>query len=203
MYMNSNINYDVLLDYNKICHVYYKICISTKHKEKLTRFELYKFSYFMNLYSLLKNETYVHDKYNIFLVKYPKYRIIMSENLCDKVVNHLLSIYVLLPVIEPKLIDMNVATRKGKGLEKGLFFVKKYLHKIKNKKYYVLKCDIHKYFYNIDHQILIEMLSNVISDERIIKLIKKIVISTDSDYVNKNINRILEKENNLSDNKNR
>ena len=39
----------------------------------------------------------------------------MSEKLPDKIVNYLVSDYVLTPLIEPRLIEMNVATRKNKG----------------------------------------------------------------------------------------
>ena len=198
------IKYLDIVDYNKIDFVYKKICSSTRHKEKLVRFELFKFTNCFYIYNTLLENKYIHGKYNVFLIKYPKYRIIMSENLIDKIVNHLVSYYFLFPVIEPKLIDFNIATRTGRGLDKGIDYIKKYLNKMKNDyhNYYVLKCDITKFFYNIDHEILFSKLQKIIKDEDILSLIKNIVNSTNLDYVNIEIEKILNNEISKVKNKN-
>ena len=52
----------------------------------------------------LENKTYQHQSYQLFLISIPKYRIIMSETIPDKIVNHLISKYILLPSLIPKLI---------------------------------------------------------------------------------------------------
>ena len=80
-----------------------------------------------NIINKLRNKKYKHGKYNIFGITEPKFRIIMSERLQDKIVNHLVSDYVLTPLIEPKLIEMNVATRRNKGSKVAIFYMKKYL----------------------------------------------------------------------------
>lgn len=190
------IKYDDIVDYYKIESVYRKICSTTEHKRKLVIFELSKFSNFIFLYNVLKDRNYVHGKYNIFMIKYPKHRIIMSENLNDKIINHLISTYVLSPLIEPKLLDINVATRTGKGLDKGIFYVKKYFNKMKDNldNIYVLKCDINKYFYNIDHEVLYSKLKKIIFDNELLDLIQKILDSTNSSYVNEAIDKIIYKE---------
>ena len=79
----------------------------------------------------------------------------MSENIQDKLVNHLVSKYILLPALESKLIDTNVATRLGKGSSYAFNKFVKYIDILKYKKneIYILKIDIKKYFYNIDHEI--------------------------------------------------
>ena len=51
----------------------------------------------------------------------------MSENISDKIVNHLISDEILLPLIEPRLIETNVATRKNKGTRWGFFMPKNIL----------------------------------------------------------------------------
>lgn len=161
------IKYEDIFDYQKINLIYKQICSKTKHKKKLINFELFKFSYIIYIYQLLMLKKYRHGKYNIFLISYPKYRFIMSENLNDKIINHLVSFYVLFPLIEPKLIDMNVATRLNKGLDKGLYYIKLYLRKMLKNNFdniYILKCDINKYFYNIDHEILLKKLKPIIND---------------------------------------
>lgn len=183
------IKYDCIVDYKKIEWAYHKITTTTKHRRKLISFELCKFTNFVYIYSILKNKKYTHGRYNIFLISIPKHRVIMSENLLDKIVNHLVSEFVLFPAVEPYLLNINVATRPEMGLDKGIFYVKKYLNLVRNDigDYYLLKCDINKYFYNIDHDILFKKLERIISDKDLLNLIHCIVNSTDESYVNKEI----------------
>ena len=193
------LKYDDLVDVNKIQNVYHTIKINTKHKDKIVKFELFLTANFINILDILQNRNYVHSKYNIFLITKPKARVIMSESITDKIINHLVSKYCLEPIIEPILIDMNVATRKDKGSKLGIFYMKKYINslKINNDKVYALKCDIHKFFYSIDHKILINKLSKLIKEKEIMNLLITIINSTDLDYINKNImfeiNRMQEK----------
>lgn len=189
-------NYDNLVDIEKISEVYKIIKGNSKHKDKLFLFELFFSCNIFSIYETLKNRNYKHQKYNIFLLKDPKYRVIMSEVMSDKIVNHLVSKYVLFPLLEPKLIPMNVATRSGMGTKMGLFYVKKYIQKMKANydKFYVLKCDIHKYFYSIDHEILLSKLKSVILDKDLFSLVEEIIYSTDCSYVNQDIDRCVHHE---------
>jgi len=194
--MKINVKYDDLVDIDKIRAMYKVIRTNTKNRGKLHKFELFYSSNIINILESLKYRKYHHGHYNVFLVHEPKYRIIMSEAMSDKVVNHLVSNYVLAPGIFPHLIPQNVATRKGKGTKEGLRYVKQYINKLKlnNEKVYVLKCDIKKYFYSIDHEILLEKCEKFIDDKEVFALVKDIIASTDEDYVNDSINKVVEKE---------
>ena len=134
--------------------------------------------------------------YDVFLVHEPKYRIIMSEMMSDNIINHLVSHYVLDPGITPHLIPQNVATRIGMGTKEGIRYVKKYINKLKisHDKVYVLKCDIKKYFYSIDHELILEKISRFVTDPDIYKLIQNIIESTDNKYVNESIKKVVDKE---------
>lgn len=189
-------NYDNLLDIERIMDVYHTIRINTKNKNKLLVYEMFFSCNLFSIYETLKNKCYRHGKYNIFLLKMPKYRVIMSEQMSDKIIDHLISKYVLYPILEPKLIPMNVATRSGMGTEKGIFYVKKYIHHLKfnHDKFYVLKCDISKYFYSIDHEILFSKLKKEIHDPDILALLSEFIHSTDCDYINATIDKIVERE---------
>ena len=187
------VSYEDLYDIRRIKAMYQLIRLNTKNKAKLAKFELFYTSNIINIYNVLKNEKYKHGKYNIFLVQEPKYRLIMSEVMADKIINHIISVYVLAKVIYPKLINTNVATRPGMGTKIGIYYTKKYINKLKmnNDNIYVLKLDIKKYFYNIDHEILLKKLNKLIKDEKIFNIIKEIVNSTDEEYVNKNIEKVI------------
>ena len=190
------ISYDDIVSINKIKDVYDGIYKNTCHKAKLIRFELTKTSNIVKIYNTLKNKHYNHLKYNIFIIQEPKYRIIMSELMYDKIVNHLISKYVLIPTLSRKLIDQNVATRTGKGSKEGIRYMKKYINSIKENydNVYILKCDISKYFYNIDHEILINKLSHENFDKDILRVLINIINSTDNDYINDLIDSSISRE---------
>lgn len=192
----SCVSYDTLVDYNKILDSYRLVVKNTEHKEKLFKYNLFLSSNLVSIYNSLKDFKYHHGKYNIFLIKDPKYRVIMSENLTDKIVNQMVSEYILKPVLEPKLIDSNVATRKGMGSSYAFNLCKKYINNLKRKgkEVYVLKFDIKKYFYNIDHDILIERLDKIYEDKRIVSLLKDIIYSSNMGYVNREIDNIINRE---------
>lgn len=190
------ISYDDIVSVNKIKDVYDGIYKNTCHKAKLVRFELTKTSNIVKIYNTLKNKHYNHLKYNIFIIQEPKYRIIMSELMYDKIVNHLISKYVLIPTLSRKLIEQNVATRTGKGSKEGIRYMKKYINSIKENydNVYILKCDISKYFYNIDHEILINKLSHENFDKDILRVLINIISSTNNDYINDLIDSSISRE---------
>ena len=192
----SYVSYDILVDYNKILDSYRLVVKNTEHKEKLFKYNLFLSSNLVSIYNSLKDFKYHHGKYNIFLIKDPKYRVIMSENLTDKIVNQMVSEYILKPVLEPKLIDSNVATRIGMGSSYAFKLCKKYINNLKRecREIYVLKFDIKKYFYNIDHDVLIERLDKIYEDKRIISLLKDIIYSSNMSYVNREIDSIINRE---------
>ena len=190
----KNLSFDNLLNCYKIIK---KTC---KNKKAINKFELNLNTNIYNIYTSLYNKTYVPYKYTIFMIFEPKPRIVMSQCINDKIVNHFISKYYLLPYLDNKLIDANVATRVNKGTSYANKLLVKYINNLrmidKNKDFYVLKIDISKYFYNINHNILIEFLKKDIVDENIINLIKIILSETNSNYVNEKIEK-LNKENNI------
>ena len=192
----SYVSYDTLVDYNKILDSYKLIVKNTEHKDKLFKYNLFLASNLVSIYNSLKDFKYHHGKYNIFLIKDPKYRVIMSENLTDKIVNQMVSEYILKPALEPRLIDSNTATRKDMGSSYAFNLCKKYINNLKRKgkEVYVLKFDIKKYFYNIDHDILLSKLEKIFVDKDIMSLLKDIIYSSNLAYVNREIDDIINRE---------
>lgn len=141
---------------------------------------------------MLVTKSYRPGRYNIFLVREPKLRVIMSQEIEDKIVNHLVAKYFLADVFEKTLSDKNCATRIGKGTHYALRRFKKdyndYLNKFK--KFYVLKLDISKYFYHLDHALIKKMVRKKIKDKDVLEIVDLIVDSTDEEYVNEEITRV-------------
>ena len=181
--------YDEMLTYEKALSTFYKVKKNCKNKRAVCEFYIKLNCNLLNILQILKDRNYVFSKYRIFLITDPKYRIIMSENINDKIVNHMVSRYILLPALESKLIDTNVATRIGRGSRYAFETFNKYLKALlyQNKEIYVLKLDIKKYFYNIDHEILFNMIKRYIKEEDSLEIIKHIISLTNEDYVNKDI----------------
>lgn len=188
--------YENMISYNNILSVYKKIKNSTKNKKEVYNYELNLNQNLLDTLFSLSKSTYVFSKYNIFLIREPKYRLIMSESFPDKVVNHLFSKYVLSYALQSTLINSNVATRTDKGSKEAYNLFIKYTNKLiyEKKKIYVLKIDISKYFYNINHNIMINMVSEKIKDERVLDMLKVILDTTDNDYVNKTILSVVNRE---------
>lgn len=200
--------------YYKICNLdniidmAHKICVRTKNKRKVERFENHISEHIFSIKKLLDNENYIPDRYNLFLIREPKTRLIMSQSIRDKVINHLVAKYFLVDVFDNSFIDSSIATRENKGTHYGIKLMKKYLNDIKSnyKSFYALKFDIKKYFYNIDHEITKELLRRKIKDKRALNILDIIIDSTDEEYINKSIINVKEREierinsnNNISD----
>lgn len=192
----KEIRYQAVITSDHIEVAYKIIRKNTKHREKLFRYEMFYLSNIIQIKWLLEMKKYKHEPYNIFLIQEPKYRIIMSEQLKDKIINHLISNYVLSPLIDPLLVSSNVATRKNKGTKAGIKYLEKYILELKQKheKIYVLKCDIKKYFYNIDHEILLHKVSKIVKDKDLFQIIQNIVYSINEFNVNEEIKKAVTKE---------
>lgn len=169
-----------------------QVSANTKNKRKIYKFEEFYTVNITNVFNLLNSKEYEIGEYNIFLIKDPKYRIIMSQKMNDKIINHVMA-DVLIKVLDSSLIDTNVATRKNRGTHFGIKYLKKYLNELKKESIYALKFDISKYFYNIDHEVLKNMLRKKIKDKRYLEILFKIIDSTNKD-VNDRIIKIKENE---------
>ena len=167
-----------------------QIRVNTKNKYKIKRFEDFYSINISRVKKTFENENYVGGVYNIFLIQEPKYRIIMSQNIYDKLINHVVATKFLLPVLDRCLIETNIATRLNKGTHFGIKLIKKYLNNLKGETIYALKYDISKYFYNIDHDILMYLLYKKFKDKRVLDILSKIIDSTDKDYVNRTIEKL-------------
>lgn len=181
--------YNDMLKFENAIIMFNKIKRNCKNKQAIYNYKLYLNENIYRILELLYKKEYKFSKYRIFMIRDPKFRIIMSENIPDKLVNHMVSKYILLPTLESKLIDTNVATRIDKGSGYAYDKFCEYINKLKyqKKEIYILKIDIKKYFYNIDHKILIKKLKKYIKDKDSINIVTRIINSTNVKYVNERI----------------
>lgn len=140
-----------------VLSVYEKeISKNVKNKKRVYNFEVNKMQNIMNITKMLKNHDIGVMHYNVFLIHEPKERLVMSLSVQGKIINHFLARYILEKNLTKYLDARNIATRKNMGTDYGVKLVIKYINilKRKHKTFYVLKIDISKYFYSIDHAVL-------------------------------------------------
>lgn len=104
-----------------------------------------------------------------------KIRHIRAVDIDERSIERVLCDNYLIPVLTPKLIFDNGASLKGKGIDFSLNRLKSQLLK-HYKKYgnsgYIFQYDFSKFFDNINHQVLLKLLSKDILDKDIFYLVK-------------------------------
>lgn len=93
----------------------------------------------------------------------------------DRVLHHAI-VQVLFPTWMSLLIDQTYSTIPGRGVHSAASRMKKDLLK-KDQTKYCLKIDVKKYYQSIDHEILLNILSRKINDEKMMDLLEKIISS--------------------------
>jgi len=84
--------------------------------------------------------------------------------------------------IVPKFIKDIYACISGHGTHRAVENLQRYMRIAQRqyeKNYYILKMDIKKFFYNIDHEILFEIMSDYIGDKKLLKFTKLLIDSDD------------------------
>ena len=187
--------YSDLYNLDNIINMTDKVLSKVKNKERREKFLLYYSEHIVNIKSRLENKNINLGKYNIFLITDPKCRVIMSQSIENKVINHLIAEYLLVRVFENRYIDSMCATRINRGSGYATKLMKKYLNeiKLKHNKFYILKIDIKKYFYNIDHNILKRILKDNIKDKDALSILFKVIDSTNESYINERIIKLKER----------
>lgn len=183
--------YDAKINHLYVDTVWNIVRKTCKNRKAIFRYSLNKNVNNYLIYRILKERKYKPYPFRLFLIFEPKARLVMSQTVSDKIVNHFVTNYYLLPYLENKLIDQNVATRKNKGSSYANKLVLDYINKIrlnnKSSKIYCLKLDISKYFYSINHNILMNKLEKEIKDKDILSLIRTIISETNQPYINETI----------------
>ncbi len=133
----------------------------------------------IRLHSDLENKTYQHGGYQAFKINDPKPRDIHKASVRDRLMHH--AIYrVLYPYFDSKFIFDSYSCRKDKGTHRALNRFKRFGWKVsKNntRAAWVLKGDISKFFANIDHKILKNILGKYIDDQDILWLLDEVIDS--------------------------
>ncbi len=167
-----NMDYDSLFTYRNLYFSYLKARRNKRDKDDVLS---YSMDLERNLHSLerrMKKREFTFGGYYEFMIHEPKERRIQAIHFEDRILQHCLCDFYLVPLLERHLIYDNAATRIGKGTDFARRRVKSFLNLFFLRKGtndgYVLKYDIHHYFPSISHTVLKEKLSRIVLDEDIL-----------------------------------
>ena len=114
--------------------------------------------------------------YREFEVFEPKRRVIHAPAFADRVLHHAL-VQVIGPYFERRFIEHSYACRVGKGTHAASDYLSSMLRSAEAR--YVLKADVTKYFYSIDHDILLRIVARTIGDREVLNLLRVLVKGAD------------------------
>lgn len=154
-----------------------------KNKKDVQEFSMCLMDNIFSLHRDLINHTYKHGGYQAFKINDPKPRDIHKASVRDRLLHH--AIYrILYPFFDKTFIADSYSCRLNKGTHKAINRFREFAWKVsKNntRTRWVLKCDIRKFFANIDQDILLNILREYIPDEDIIELLKSVILSFSSE----------------------
>jgi RNA-directed DNA polymerase len=117
------------------------------------------------LHKELLDGSYEPGAYRFFELFEPKRRLIAAAPFRDRVVHHALC-NLLAPLLERRFLARSFSCQRGKGTTAA----RDCCRKLTNQFRYVLKCDVRKFFPNIDHAVLLEKLGRELRCERVLAL---------------------------------
>lgn len=177
--MSKRVN-NIFLQKVKFRKVYeaYRRASILKHKNK--EVILFEMDLAQNLYGILKDlyfQKYRPGIYRKFTVYEPKKREIMALPFRDRVVQQWYVEEFIRPIFIPKLIVDTYACIPGRGLHHAVQKLQLYMQKMKLQydDYYILKCDVSKFFNNIHKDILYKLVARKVKDPYFLECTKHIL----------------------------
>lgn len=147
-------DFEKVIDFHNMYRAFRKAKCGKGYKKSSARFNLAALDGVHSLIYQLQTKTYRVSEYTEFKVYEPKERIIQTSSFKDKVIQHSLCDNVIMPRLQKIFIMDNCAAQIGKGTLFGLDRLSEQMQQF-HSRYgfagYILKCDITKFFYNISH----------------------------------------------------
>lgn len=147
-------DFEKVTDFHNMYRAFLKAKCGKGYKKSSARFNLAALDGVHSLIYQLQTKTYRVSEYTEFKVYEPKERIIQTSSFKDKVIQHSLCDNVIMPRLQKIFILDNCAAQIGKGTLFGLDRLSEQMQQFYEKygfQGYILKCDITKFFYNISH----------------------------------------------------
>lgn len=182
MINDNSTDFEKITDFGNLYKAYKKSKCGKGHSKSKTKFEICAIDGLYQIKRMLETKNFEVSNYNRFTIYEPKERIIEAGTFKDKIVQHSLCDNVLLPLLKREFIQTNYAGQIGKGTLYGLDCLKAHMYLAYCKYGYdcwIVKADVSKFFYNIDHDILKDIVRYFVKDDDVYWLCDKFVDSTE------------------------
>lgn len=174
--------FEKVVDFGNLYQAYLKSKSGKGFSKSSQKFQVAALDGIHQIKRRLETKTYQVSKYNEFVIYEPKERVIKACSFVDKIVQHSLCDNVLIPMLGKEFIQTNYAGQIGKGTLYGLDCLKAQMYLAYQKYGYdcwIVKADISKFFYNINHDVLKDIVAYFIEDEDVYWLCEKFIDSTE------------------------
>jgi len=173
--------FDKKLTYENLMQAYKLSRKGKGYRKDIILFNLKQEEYILWLYKGLKNGTYRHGGYTEFYISRPKPRRIQKSRYMDRIVHRWIVDNFLEEYFMSSFINTTYACIKERGMHKACLDVQEQMRHCKRiwNNYYILKMDVRKYFDSIDKDILYKIISKKIQNEKLLKILKQIIYSTE------------------------
>jgi hypothetical protein len=140
------------------------------YKDEVIKFEFNLENNLINLINKIKNRTYHLGNYYEFKIYEPKERIIKALPYVDRIVHQWYVEEFIKPNIIPKLTCDTYACIPSRGTHNASYAIQKYMQSYKRNcdNFWILKCDVKKFFYNIDPIVLYNIMKKYIQDKALL-----------------------------------
>lgn len=158
-----DIKYDVPIE--DVFSAYYDCRKHKRNKIGALNFEVDLENNLIQLWKDLRTANYKILPSTVFIVEKPVKREIFAANFRDRIVHHLLLMY-LNPYFEKHFIYDSYSCRVGKGTHFGIKRVNHFIHKCSENgksKCWILKLDVQSFFMSIDKRILYKRLIDFVN----------------------------------------
>ena len=180
--INFTHDYNYIISLENLLGAWREFLRGKRSRKDVQSFSLRLIENIYDLHSDLLNNQYYHGRYEAFRINDPKPRNIHKSQVRDRLLHH--AVYrQLYPFFDRIFITDSFSCRINKATYKAIkkfrkFYLKESLNDTRT--CWVLKCDIRKFFENINHQVILDILGQYIFDQRVINLLKNIIYSFSS-----------------------
>lgn len=178
----NSTDFEKVTDFGNLYKAYKKSKSGKGHEISKAKFQMCSVDGLYQIKRLLETKRFEVSDYHKFTIYEPKERIIEAGSFKDKIVQHSLCDNVLLPVLKKEFIQTNYAGQIGKGTLYALDCLKAHMYLAYCKYGYgcwIVKADISKFFYNINHDILKDIVCYFVKDNDVYWLCEKFIDSAE------------------------
>lgn len=168
------------LTFEKLFLAHKRARMHKTYKPEIIEFEMDLENNLSTILSNIKNGKYRVGTYRQFTIYEPKERIIKALPYVDRVVHQWYVEEFIKPFFVPKFIDTSFACLENKGTHKAVEMASEYMRTFKRNSgdFWILKCDIKRFFYCINPYILFDILSKYISDKKLLEFTHLIIFDS-------------------------